>query len=334
MDRFVKDPYLGVAKGIAFGNQENIEKEVKEKFINSGLIHIMVLSGANVSFIILLFFFLLDKIYILKIRFSNSGAAKPRRLPTFLFTKLNLQTKIIITTLASIAFIFLTGLTPPSVRAGVMVHTALFAEYFSKNFSIKNSILLSLFILTLINPFALVYSASLHLSYLAIFGLAFVAPKIYFLLNRFSKQKAGKDAPNFIQNESKLFLEIFRRNFWMAALSTFIGITLSIGPYLLTMSGKVNLLGTLANIFLEPIIMLVTIFSFTTTIASYISFFLAQIFGILNTFFVSIILLFVDFFSQDQFIFNYSLDPNITKIYYLFFLLYFIHFSNKKHYEI
>lgn len=56
-DDFIKDPYLGISKGITFGDQENIIKDIKNVFINSGLIHIMVLSGANVSFIILVFFF-------------------------------------------------------------------------------------------------------------------------------------------------------------------------------------------------------------------------------------------------------------------------------------
>jgi ComEC/Rec2-related protein len=287
-DDFIKDPYLGISKGITFGDQENIIKDIKNVFINSGLIHIMVLSGANVSFIILVFFFLLQ-------RFS-------------------VRVRVWTTLLLSTIFIFGTGLTAPSVRAGVMVNTTLLSEFYSKNFSIKNSILLSLFVLTVINPFVLVYSASLHLSYLAIIGLVFVVPKI-------SKIIGIKLDPENIEILS--LLNVYKKHFWKATLAIFLSITISVGPYLLALSEQINLFGTLATIFLEPIILCVTVLTFLTTLTSFVSTFLAQTLGTINSFFISIILQAAEFFAQEIFIINFSINHTFVKIYYLVFIVYF-----------
>lgn len=287
-DSFIKDPYLGVSKGITFGDQENIVKDIRKIFIDSGLIHIMVLSGANVSFIILIFFYLLQS-------FSN-------------------RIRVFGTVFVSTVFIIGTDLTAPSVRAGVMVNTHIFAEYFMKKFSIKNSVLLSLFVLTLINPFALVYSASLHLSYLAIIGLVFVVPIISELFELKFK----------VENvEILTLLNIFKTSFWKATLAVFLAITISVGPYLIALSEQINLFGTIATIFLEPIILCVTVLTFLTTLVSFISSFLAQIIGTINTLCISIILHTAEFFAQDFFIINLQINHTVVKIYYLVFIVYF-----------
>lgn len=313
-DNFIKDPYLGIAKGITFGDQENIIKDIRKIFIDSGLIHIMVLSGANVSFIILIFFFLFKKIHYPKFKIVSSNPAARGYLKLESWKRFSTATQVWGTVLASTIFIIGTGLTAPSVRAGVMVNSAFLAEYFSKNFSIKNSILLSLFILTLINPFALVYSASLHLSYLAIVGLVYVVPTISQLIGlKFSVENV----------EVLSILNVYKSNFWKATFSVFMAITISVGPYLVALSEQINLFGTLATIFLEPIIMGVTVLTFLTTLASFVSSLLAQVLGTLNSFLVSIILHTAEFFAQNIFIINLQINHTFVKIYYLVFIVYF-----------
>jgi competence protein ComEC len=225
------------------------------------------------------------------------------------YNKINLKTKVLTTIFMSCLFVFATGLTAPSLRALVMVNTSLLSEYFSKNFSVRKSILLSLFILTLINPLALVYSASLHLSYLAIFGLVFLLPKLLKI-----------DEQIF---EIGILLNVFKTNFTKSLLATFLAITVSVGPYLLAMSEQINFAGTVASVILEPIILGVTILTFLTTFTSFVSNFFAQILGVLNTFLVSIILHTADFLSENIFILNYSINHTFVKIYYFVFVIYF-----------
>ena len=309
INNFMSVPYLGIAKGITFGEQEDLSKEVKQNFIDSGLIHIMVLSGANVSFIILIIFYLLNLISVPNVRRQS-------------FTKISTKAKVFLTLLFSTIFIFATGLTAPSIRAGVMANTVILSEYFSKSFNIKNAILLSLFILTLVNPLALVYSPSLHLSCLAIFGLVFVAPKLSEPgLRRLRDYMISRIKNKFLN--SIIFSEILIKVF-----SVFLGILFAVGPYLIGMSGKINLLGIVASMLLEPIIILITIFTFLTTLFSYVSIFIANFLGIVNSFLVSIILYTSEVLSKDIFISNVTANYTLIKIYYFCFILWVLYYEN------
>ncbi len=301
INNFMSVPYLGIAKGITFGEQEDLSKEVKQNFIDSGLIHIMVLSGANVSFIILIIFLLLNYI-----------------------PNLSVKIKVIFTLLFSTLFIFATGLTAPSIRAGVMANTVILSEYFSKSFNIKNAILLSLFVLTLVNPLALIYSPSLHLSYLAIFGLVFVPPKLSEPgLRRLKDYMISETSNKFIN--SIIFSEIL-----IKVLSVFLGILFAVGPYLIGMSGKINLLGIVASMLLEPVIILVTVFTFLITLFSYLSIFTATFLGVMNSFLVSIILYTSEVLSKDFFISNVTANYTLIKIYYFCFILWIIIGTDQK----
>lgn len=307
VDNFIKDPYLGIAKGVTYGDQDSIVQSVKLSFIDSGLIHIMVLSGANVSFIILILFYLLN-----------------------LLPKISQRVKVFSTVTISFVFVLGTGLSSPSLRAAIMVNTNILAEYFSKNFKTINSLLLSLFVLTLINPYALLYSPSLHLSYLAICGLLYVSPFIYKKINK--EVNVGKNINNKNLISKTEILNLFKSNFFKVMLSTFLGILISIGPYLLSLSGQMNLFGVVASILLEPIILLVTVLTFLITFASFISEHLALIFGIVNSFFISIILFAAEFLAKDIFTIQVTINSSIVQIYYFIFLvlIYYTQIHDKK----
>lgn len=225
------EPFAGIAKGISLGNQDDLQKDVKDIFKTSGLIHILVLSGANVSFIILIFWHLLSQ------------------------RKLNLRvyTKVVSSIIFAWAFILGTGLTPPSIRAGVMSSSNILGEYFSKNISTLQSLLLSLFVLTLINPLSLMYSPSLHLSFLACIGLFIITPIL----------------------ETR-----FKLNF---LISSFVGLMLTTTPYILYMNGSTSVFGTLLTFLVEPFVAATTMLSFLIIASSFISNFAAEAFGFLNS---------------------------------------------------
>jgi hypothetical protein len=149
---------------------------------------------------------------------------------------------------------------------------------------------------------------------LAIIGLVFVVPKI-------SKIIGIKLDPENIEILS--LLNVYKKHFWKATLAIFLSITISVGPYLLALSEQINLFGTLATIFLEPIILCVTVLTFLTTLTSFVSTFLAQTLGTINSFFISIILQAAEFFAQEIFIINFSINHTFVKIYYLVFIVYF-----------
>lgn len=82
--------------GILIGDKEGLEKEIQTNFRDSNLSHMLAVSGAHVSYVILGVTFILQKIKINKL-WSN-----------------------LITVIVLIVFIFLTGATPSVVRACIM----------------------------------------------------------------------------------------------------------------------------------------------------------------------------------------------------------------------
>lgn len=271
---YMQEPFAGIAQGISLGQQENISKDIKDIFRTSGLIHILVLSGANVAFIISLIWYILSK--------SKN------------------KYRVWIANIFAWVFIFGTGLTPPSVRAGVMASTNIFAEYFGKNISPLHSLLVSLFFLTLLNPLILIFSPSLHLSFLACFGLFVVSPKL--------KNYCGKN--KYFKNLVAIFLGIF----------------ITITPYILALSGTSNLFGTILTFIVEPFVLLTTIFSFIIIVTSFVSFDflpLAQIFGILNTLVVKLILLIATFGAENLPTISIVIPKYLLLIYYTLLIIFF-----------
>ncbi|MCI8362347.1 MAG: ComEC family DNA internalization-related competence protein [Clostridia bacterium] len=82
--------------GILIGNKENLSKDMQESFRNSNLSHILAVSGAHVTYVILGITFLLKK------------------------SKTNKKISKIITIFLLIIFIYLTGETPSVIRACIM----------------------------------------------------------------------------------------------------------------------------------------------------------------------------------------------------------------------
>lgn len=280
------EPFASIASALSTGDQQNLQKDIKDIFKNSGLIHVLVLSGANVALIISFFWLALQKLQI-------------RRA----------SVKVSLAVISSWIFIFATGLTPPSVRAGIMASGNILSEYFRKNFSTIYSLLLALFILTIINPLLLVQSPSLHLSFLACFGLFILAPEIEkYLVEKFSRT-----------NKLLLFF-----------LSVSISLFLVMTPYILSMSGQSPIFGTLLTIFIEPLVVTSIVLTYSIIFSSIINSFLADLFGILNSLVVEIILVVAKFGSENLPQISYQLPKSFLIIYYLL-LVAILNFQTKKY---
>jgi ComEC/Rec2-related protein len=288
LSKHMQEPYAQVAEGISLGNQENISKDIKDIFRTSGLIHILVLSGANVSFVISIIW------YLLRNQKNKS--------------------KVYLAIIISWTFIFVTGLTAPSVRAGVMSSTNILSEYFSKNVTTFKSLLISLFILTILNPLTLIYSPSLHLSFLACFGIFLIAPKAEKIL-----------ACKF---------QFFKKNhFTNFILSTFLGIFLTTTPYILALTENTSLFGTVLTFLVEPFVMMTTILSFLIILVSFASDFLADLLGVVNSLSVKFILLVAKFGAQYLPTLNLHISVTALIIYYISLILIYNKIDKYKIYE-
>lgn len=151
LSKVLKDPELSLASGIIFG-ADSIPKDISSIFKSSGLSHITVLSGYNITVL---------SDFILKTLTPITSFA----------TSISIFSIFI--------FVFASGLSATSVRALIMASLAIFARRFGKTYLAFNALIFALFALALFNPFVVVYDPSFHLSFLATLSIIFLTPILY-----------------------------------------------------------------------------------------------------------------------------------------------------------
>ncbi len=163
LEQLLPSPHSTIAMGILLGVKKELPPPIQKDFQDSGLMHILVVSGFNISVIMILCNFLLR-------RFG------PR---------INILGSIIIV----LFFVLMTGSEAPVVRAAIMgslVGVAVSNGRFSES---RNIVLLSAVIIGLINPKVVQTDLGFFFSFAATLGIILLVPILtpYFqwLTNRF-----------------------------------------------------------------------------------------------------------------------------------------------------
>ncbi|MFA6177815.1 MAG: ComEC/Rec2 family competence protein [Candidatus Paceibacterota bacterium] len=147
--------------GLILGEKSSFSQELRQNFVDTGTIHIVALSGYNVTIV---------AEWIMKLfSYVNFG------LPA--------QAGIGMGILTIILFIIMTGGISTAIRAGIMATLALVARATGRNYDVARALLLAGLFMIILNPFLLVFDASFQLSFLATAAVIFIAPRIekYFL---------------------------------------------------------------------------------------------------------------------------------------------------------
>ncbi len=148
----IKSPENLLMGGLILGEKAPFSQELTQKFIDTGTIHIVALSGYNVTIV---------AEWIMKI-----------------FAFLPRQLGIGIGIFSILLFILMTGANSTAIRAGVMAVLALIARATGRNYDVARALILAAFFMVIFNPYVLVYDVSFQLSFLATIGVIFLAPKI------------------------------------------------------------------------------------------------------------------------------------------------------------
>ncbi len=153
----IPDPESIFAGGLMLGEKSDFDKTLKQSFIDTGMIHLVTLSGYKVTMVAGWF-----------IR---------------LFSFLPIAISIGIGILAVWCFVLMTGAAASAVRAGIMATLALFARATGRNYDVARALILTGVVMVLLNPFVLVFDASFQLSFIGTIAIIFFVPKIekYFL---------------------------------------------------------------------------------------------------------------------------------------------------------
>ncbi len=219
---YIKEPQASLLGGLTVGAKNSLPADLKEDLVKTGTIHIVALSGFNVSLVA-------DYILIIL------GAI------------LGMSASLIISIIAIILFVLMTGAQATAVRAGIMAILVLFSKLRGRQSDITRALVLTAVLMVAVNPKVLVFDVSFQLSFLATIAIIYLAPIV---------ERKFKKLPNFLQ-----FRQILS-----ATLATYIFVL----PFLLYKIGTLSLVALPANLLILILIPITTIFGFLTGILGFI----------------------------------------------------------------
>lgn len=141
----------GLLRGLLLADRTEIDYETKQNFVNSGVIHILAVSGLHVGYILL--FFLV------------------------VFGRFNIYIRSVLTILGLISFMIITGVPASVFRATLMSVILIFAFLSGRSTNLINSIALSAVIILLFYPKE-IFNPGFQLSYSAVLSIAVIYPLI------------------------------------------------------------------------------------------------------------------------------------------------------------
>ncbi|MEP0862747.1 MAG: DNA internalization-related competence protein ComEC/Rec2 [Ignavibacterium sp.] len=141
----------GLLRGLLLADRTEIDYETKQNFVNSGVIHILAVSGLHVGYILLFF--------------------------VVLFGRFNIYTRSILTIFGLISFMIITGVPASVFRATLMSIILIIAFLSGRSTNLLNSIALSAVIILLFKPNE-IFNPGFQLSYSAVLSIALIYPVI------------------------------------------------------------------------------------------------------------------------------------------------------------
>jgi len=154
-----KNDELAVIDALLLGQRQDISNELLQSYIGAGAIHILAVSGLHVGIILLLLSFLLKPLH---------------------YFKRGKLMAITITVVSLWLFAILAGLSASVVRAVTMFTAIAIGMYANRNSTVYHALIISFFFLVLFNPYY-VFEVGFQLSYLAVFAIVWIQPKLYSL---------------------------------------------------------------------------------------------------------------------------------------------------------
>lgn len=154
---FLTKKNKAVLKALLLGQKEDLDRDTLRTYSSAGAMHVLAVSGLHVGIIMLMLMFVFNPLK--KLKFGQ---------PIY----------IVLIVFCLWFYAFLTGLSPSVLRSALMFSFVVVGKEIERETSIYQSILVSAFVLMLIDPLV-VFKVGFQLSYLAVLGIVYLQPKIY-----------------------------------------------------------------------------------------------------------------------------------------------------------
>ena len=251
IDRTIGGQEGALLKGLLVGARGEIDHELRDAFAKVGVIHVLAVSGLHVGFIVL-FAILLFKLF----RFPRTW-------------------RVILTVAVLVIYIYLTNQKAPVIRASVMAAVLLIGNALERKTEVFNSLSLAALIVLVINPLDL-FETGFQLSFTAV-------ASIVLLYNRL-RYTFGKSLIQFRERGKQI--KVYLISLFFVSLAAQLG-TL---PLTALYFNRIPVVSLLANLIVVPLVALIVILGYITTLCNVFWQGLAQVYANANWFFLNILI--------------------------------------------
>ena len=216
----------GVLKALIVGNRNSISKELKEAFNRAGIGHLLAISGLHIGIVatvaFLFFKYILSNIkFLLWHAWTKKGAVILSVIPVFIYG-------------------LLSGMSPSTQRAVIMVTVFLMAFLFEREHDPMNTLAVAALLILVVHPPSL-FSISFQLSFTAVIAIIYGLLRVQF---PWVSESGGIKKPKSFKVATKLFY------FFMASFFAILGTM----PLAMFYFNQISLIGLLANFIIVPLI--------------------------------------------------------------------------------
>jgi competence protein ComEC len=163
LEQLYPEPDTALLEGILLGERRGLPKDLQDAFVTSGLVHVVVLSGYNISIV------------------ANAVLYATSFLPKIIGYSFG--------AILMILFALMTGAGATTVRACIMGLIAILAQYLQRPAAALRALGVAAVCMALWNPLVVAYDSSFILSVLATFGLITLSPSVEKYLKWIPKYK-------------------------------------------------------------------------------------------------------------------------------------------------
>ncbi len=148
---------LGIAEALLIGYKEDLDKDLVQAYSNTGVVHIIAVSGLHLGLIYILLLAILNRVPVVK---------KSKLL------------RVVLVLMCLWLFALITGASASVLRSAVMFTFIIMGENMGKKSSMYNSLAVSAAVLLVYNPYFL-WDVGFQLSYLAVIGIVAFQQPVY-----------------------------------------------------------------------------------------------------------------------------------------------------------
>ena len=291
----------GIIKALVLGDRGDISRETSERFIISGVNHILSISGLHVA-LVAAFFFGLTRFIL--------------RFFPFLLLRLSLnKTSALVAVVPVIFYLFIAGAGVAAVRSTLMVLSFLLALLLDREKDLTDALFVAAFFILLFSPEAL-FDISFQLSFLSVAAMLYFIPRFteYFSFLKTWPYKSWLEEQPPWRRKLMFYLA--------GTILTSTAAILGTGPLVVYYFNRISLVGLLSNLILVPLMGFAnTLLSLLTALLVFINQPLARILTGINGFIMEVSLGLVDFFSRIPLASKRVVTPTIPEVLLIYGIL-------------